>query len=73
MTTKTSVEIPSSVRKKLEETSEEMELDEEEIIDRAITMYIEMVRKEKDLKQEFSAWDKASDEALVSTEKSLEK
>ena len=70
MTTKTSVEIPSSIRKKLEETSEEMELDEEEIIDRAITMYIDMVRKEKDLKQEFSTWDKASDEALVSTEKS---
>jgi predicted transcriptional regulator len=71
MTTKTSVEIPTGIRKKLEETSEEMELDEEEIIDRAITMYLDMVNKEKDLKEEFSAWDKASDEALTSTEKSL--
>jgi hypothetical protein len=71
MTTKTSVEIPTGVRKKLEETSEEMELDEEEIVDRAITMYLDMVNKEKDLEEEFSAWDKASDEALTSTEKSL--
>ena len=71
MTSKTSVEIPSGIRKKLEETSEEMQLDEQEIIDRAITIYIDMVKKEKDLKEEFSAWDKASDEALTSTEKNL--
>lgn len=71
MTAKTSVEIPTGIRKKLEETSEEMELDEEEVIDRAITMYLDMVNKEKNLKEEFSAWDKASDEALTSTEKSL--
>ena len=72
MAAKTSVEIPSKIRKRLEETSEEMELDEDEIIDRAITMYLDMVDKEKELKDEFAAWDRASDEALVSTEKSLE-
>ncbi|MFB6099941.1 MAG: hypothetical protein ABEK16_01580 [Candidatus Nanohalobium sp.] len=69
---KTSVEIPSEIRERLEKTSEEMELDEEEIVDRAITMYLDLVNREKELKDEFAAWDRASDEALVSTEKSLE-
>ena len=64
--------VPSDVGDRLEETSKEMGLEEEEIIGRAITMYIDAIKKDKDLKKEFSAWDKASDEALSCTEKSLQ-
>jgi len=70
MTGKT-VEISSDMRKKLEETSKETELDEEEIMNKALTMYLDMVKQELSLEKEFSAWDKASDEALAATEEEL--
>ena len=65
------VEIPSHMREKLRETSDEMKLDEEEIISKALTMYLDTIREESNLKKEFSAWDKASDEALTATEEDL--
>jgi len=70
MTGKT-VEISSDMRKKLEETSKETELDEEEIMNKALTMYLDMMKQELNLEKEFSAWDKASDEALAATEEEL--
>lgn len=59
------VEISSSMRQKLEDTSEEMKMDEEEIVSKALTVYLDILKYESNLDEEFSAWDKASDEALI--------
>ena len=65
------VELSSSMRKKLAKTSRETKLDEEEIVNKALTMYLDMMDQELSLEKEFSAWDRASDEALKSTEENL--
>lgn len=65
------VEVPENVREEMRKTSEELGIDEEELVDRAIVMFIDSVRQREELEREFRAWDAASDEALESFEKSL--
>jgi hypothetical protein len=55
----------------LEKASRLIGLDEQELADRAIVHYLHSIRDEIELAEEFKAWDRASDEALVNMEREL--
>ena len=42
------------------------------LIDRALILYLESIRQQSDLYNEFDAWENLSDEALLKFEKSLQ-
>lgn len=57
--------------KKIKEASKALGLEDEEIVDRAISLYLDNIEKYVELKKEFKDWDKLSDEALMNFERSL--
>ena len=65
------VQISKDVDKKIKEASRILGLEEEEIIDRAILLYLDNIQKYLELKKEFKIWDKLSDEALENFERGL--
>lgn len=66
------VEIPEDVSEELSEASRIFGVRKEKMIDRAILLYLDSIRKELSLKKEFNQWDELSDEALLNFEKSLD-
>ena len=48
-----------------------MGIDKEEVINRAISLFLEDVRKMKDLEKEMKTWDKLHVEALSNFEREL--
>lgn len=65
------IELPKDVNKKLSEVSDFLNLEEEEIVNRALLLYLDNIEKYIELKKELKAWDKLSDEALENFERDL--
>ena len=57
--------------KKVNEASKLLGIKEQELIDRAVLLYLDNISKYLNLKQEMKEWDILSDEALINFEKSL--
>lgn len=56
--------VEKKIQKNIREISRQMGIKEKELVDRAILLYLESVRKILDAEKEFSAWDALSDESL---------
>ena len=65
------IELPEEVSEKLEETSKRLGIKKEDLVDRAVSLYINNISKYAKLKKEMKDWDFLSDEALTNFEKSL--
>jgi hypothetical protein len=68
---KLEVEIREDMKEEVEEATRELGIGEGELVDRAVIMFLDSIRKEKGLEKEFNTWEKASDEALENFEQSL--
>jgi len=55
----------------LKSASKKLGFKEQEIVRRAVLVYLDSLEKQASLKQEMEAWDSLSDEALVEFERSL--
>jgi hypothetical protein len=56
---------------KLKRVSQEMGIQEENLIQRAVLYYLDVIQKHLELHDEMKAWDILSDEALVNFEEML--
>ena len=65
------LEIQKEISKKLDYMAGLLGIKKEELIDRAILLYLDNIGKYLDLKQEMKEFDILSDEALMNFEKSL--
>jgi len=65
------IEISKDTSRKIEEASKVLGIKRNNIIDRAILVYLDSIQKQLELKKEMKLWDELSDEALVNFEKSL--
>lgn len=65
------IEIPKGTSKKIDETAKLLGIKKQELIDRAILLYLDNLSKYLELKKEMREWDILSDEALTNFEKSL--
>lgn len=65
------IEIPKDTSKKIEEASKKLGVKKQQLVDKAILLYLDNIGKYLDLKQEMKEWDYLSDEALINFEKSL--
>lgn len=65
------IEIQKDTSEKVGKASELLGIGKEEIIDRALLLYLDNLSKYLDLKEEIKEWDSLSDEALENFEKSL--
>lgn len=65
------VEIQKDTSKKVSRISQLLGIKRQELIDRAILLYLDNIGKYLSLKQEMKEWDILSDEALLNFEKSL--
>ena len=65
------IELPKDINKKLSEVSDIFDLDEEEIVNRAVLLYLDNIQRYVELKKELKAWDALSDEALENFERDL--
>ena len=65
------IEITKDLDKKLSEISKELGLDKEEVVNRALLLYMDSINKMLLLKKEMNVWDKLSDEALEKFEMDL--
>ena len=68
---KMQIEIPSDTSKKVKEVSKLLGIKKQQLIDKAILLYLDNISKYVNLKQEIVEWDYLSDEALLNFEKSL--
>ena len=64
------IQVTEEINRKLKNASATLGFNEQKIVERAILFYLDAVSKQK-LNQEFEAWDKLSDEALVEFESRL--
>jgi hypothetical protein len=65
------IKISKQTDNKLKNASKTLGFNEKEIIERAILFYLDTIKKQLELKQEFEDWNMLSDEALVNFEESL--
>lgn len=65
------IQTSKDVDKKIKKASEILGLEEVEIVDRAILLYLDNIEKYLELKKEFKEWDMLSDEALGKFERGL--
>ena len=65
------VAVSKSVSKKLGEISRVLHMRQDEIVNRALLVYLDNIEKYAELKKEFQLWDQLSDEALYNFEKKL--
>lgn len=65
------IQISKNIDKKIKEASKLLGLDEEEIVDRAILLYLDNIEKYVEFKKEIREWDRLSDEALSNFERDL--
>ena len=68
---KMQIQISKDTNKKIREASKILGLEEEEIVYRAILLYLDNIEKYIELKKEYKEWDKLSDEALANFESSI--
>ena len=65
------VELEKGTGERVKKVSIELGVSDEDVVDRAILLYLDNISKYLDLKREMSEWDALSDEALLNFEKSL--
>lgn len=56
---------------KVQNVSEMLGIPQQEVVDRAILVYLDSIEKFLDFKKELAAWDALSDEAWENFEKSI--
>ncbi len=71
LTLRMQIELPKETSSKLSKASKVLGIEDKEIVDRAIIVYLDSIEKMLELKREMKDWDALSDEALISFEKSL--
>ncbi|MEK7481118.1 MAG: hypothetical protein AAB604_03405 [Patescibacteria group bacterium] len=64
------IHVEEKINQNLEKTSKIMGIKKRELVDRALLYYFESIKDMVDLKREFDAWDRLSDEAMRMTAKS---
>jgi tRNA U34 5-carboxymethylaminomethyl modifying enzyme MnmG/GidA len=62
------IEISREILKDIEKASKEMDLNEKELVERAIKFYLYIIREHISLKEELEAWEKASIKDLIDFE-----
>ena len=65
------IQTSKEMDKKINKVSKVLGLGKEEIVDRAIEVYLDNISKYVELKKDFKDWDELSDEAFANFEKSL--
>ena len=65
------IELPKELSEKLEQASKQLGIKKEDLVDRALLLFLDNISKYAELKKEMKDWDFLSDEALASFEKSL--
>jgi len=65
------IEISKDTLRHVEKISLELGIKEQQVIDRAVSLYLDTISKYLSLKQEMKEWDFLSDEALSNFEKTL--
>lgn len=65
------IEIPNDISKEVGKVSKLLGIKEDQLVDRAILLYLDKVSKYLNFKKETDKWDYLSDEALINFEKSL--
>ena len=58
------IQIKEKLRKDIKKASKALGVGEQEIIDRALLLYLVSIQQNLELENEFRAWDMLSDEAL---------
>lgn len=64
------IELEKDTSKKINQASKILGIEKDELVDRAILVYLDNMSKYLELKQEMKEWDALSDEALINFEKS---
>jgi hypothetical protein len=65
------IELSKDMNKRLLEVANLLDLDEDEIVKRAVLIYLDDIQKQLELKKELKSWDMLSDEALENFERDL--
>jgi len=65
------IEIPKETLKKIDDVSKKLGIKKQQLVDRAISLYLDNISKYLNLKKQMKEWDYLSDEALLNFEKSL--
>lgn len=65
------IEVTRDVVEKLEQVSKRLGVKKEDLVDKALLLYLDGISKYAKLKKEMKDWDFLSDEALTNFEKSL--
>ena len=68
---KMQIQTSKNTDKKIKEASKALGLEEDEIVNRAIAIYLDNMERFVELKKEFKDWDRLSDEAFLDFDKSL--
>lgn len=63
------VQLSEEVIEKVDKASQLLGIQQQEIVDRALVVYLDSLTKYLELKEELKAWDALSDEALEMFEK----
>lgn len=63
--------VQKKLKKDVERVSKVMGIGEKELVERATRFYLASVEQEVALRDELDAWERASDDALSSMEKSM--
>ena len=62
------VQVQNNLYQKIKTTSRVMGVDETELIDRALLLYLRAIQQTVELRQELKDWDELSDEAFMNME-----
>ena len=65
------IEISEDMLENIEKASKKLDLDEKELVSRAIKLYLYNIKSYMDLKEELEVWEKAGAEDLVKFEKQI--
>ncbi len=65
------IELSADTGQKVEKVAQLFGINQQQVVDRALLLYLDNISKYLDLKQEITEWDMLSDEALMNFEQSL--
>lgn len=65
------IAIAADTSQEIARASSILGIEKEELVDRAIHVYLDNIKKFLELKQELQVWDQLSDEALADFERSI--
>ena len=68
---KMEIQMSGTVGAQLRSASKKLGFKEQELVRRAVLVYLDSLEKQRSLKQEMEDWDSLSDEALIEFERSL--